>query len=186
MSDSFTPDKRERFRKLLTLASESPYDGERTAALEAAKRLASSLGMDLEEAARACRQDSFEDDPVEQRAREDREADARTRRANQAWMWRTYAAYAYDAAASRMRQQRREEIQKQQEAEEQQRRTERLWRAGNHRSSTRQRPRKDFARALIRETALPLSEIAEITGLSMRNIVELKLKMRPHATAAGE
>lgn len=186
MNDAFTADKRARFRKLLTLAAESPFEGERSAALEAAKRLASSFGMDLEEAARACRQDSYEDDAVEQRVREDHEAEARARRANQAWMWRTYAAYAYDAAASRMRQKRREEIQREQEAEEEQRRVERLWRSGNHRRSQRQRPRKDFARALIRETALPLAEIAEITGLSLRKIVELKLKMRPHAPAAGE
>ena len=44
----FDEAERKRFHNLLTLANESPYEGERTAALAAAERMAKARGMDLE------------------------------------------------------------------------------------------------------------------------------------------
>ena len=51
-SHPFNEIERTRFQNLLKLASESTFDGERTAALDAAKRLAGRHGMSLDEAAR--------------------------------------------------------------------------------------------------------------------------------------
>src|SRR3546814_5188666 len=48
---SFTESERNRFRNLLKLANESPYEGERDAALAAAERMATARGMSLHEAA---------------------------------------------------------------------------------------------------------------------------------------
>lgn len=40
------------------------------------------------------------------------------------------------------------------------------------------------ARVLLRETALPLHDIVDITGLDIYKVVEMKLKMREEAAAA--
>ena len=50
---TFTEAERERFHNLLKLAAESPFEGERTNALDAARRLAAKHGLTMEEAARA-------------------------------------------------------------------------------------------------------------------------------------
>ena len=50
-SRPFDEAERKRFHNLLLLANESPYEGERTAALAAAKRMSKARGMTLEEAA---------------------------------------------------------------------------------------------------------------------------------------
>ena len=48
-----TTAERERFHNLLLMAKESPFEGERTNALEAAERMAQRHDMTLEEAARS-------------------------------------------------------------------------------------------------------------------------------------
>jgi hypothetical protein len=40
-------------------------------------------------------------------------------------------------------------------------------------------PPGDFARLLITQTGLPLTEISAITGISQHDLVGLKLKLRP-------
>ena len=105
MSGSFTTSQQQRFRKLLTLAAESPFAGERDAALAAANRMADSAGMDLEEAASACGRSEREE--------ASRQAEAESSASvNEGWpedlnpsMARAaWAGYAWEAAASRARQ----------------------------------------------------------------------------------
>ena len=48
-----TAAERERFHNLLLMAKESPFEGERSNALEAAERMAKRNGLTLEEAARS-------------------------------------------------------------------------------------------------------------------------------------
>ena len=46
-----SPKEQERFHNLLKLAADSPYEGERAAALAAAERVVAKHGMTLDEAA---------------------------------------------------------------------------------------------------------------------------------------
>ena len=147
---------RDRFRKLLTLAAESPFAGEREAALIAAERLADRNGLSLDEAARGFS------------GAEPSESESRRRRPRD----------AYDAAASRARQQHRQNVETQQRAEEQRQRDQRNW-SRQFRARSRQRiPPLEHARILMQETRFPLREISTITGVSMHDLVGLKLKLR--------
>lgn len=180
MSGSFTSSQQQRFRKLLTLAAESPFAGERDAALAAANRMAESAGMDLEEAASAC-------------GRSDREEASRRSEAtpggvvNEGWpedlspsmRQAAWAGYAWEAAASRARQRHREEIERRQREEEAERRASSTRGRRSQPRSSRAMPRGDFARVLLLETGLPLRDIAEITELNIYEVVGLKLKLRP-------
>ena len=73
-----TTSERERFHNLLLMAKESPFEGERTNALEAAERMAKRHNMTLEEAGEAMQQpdapapakSSFEAAEAESLARE--------------------------------------------------------------------------------------------------------------------
>jgi hypothetical protein len=194
MSESFTPDERNRLNKLLVLASESPYPGERQAALKAAERLAARKGLALEDAARFAAHDAEEAERRERterqrRAREDYEAYwARRAQEDSAFARRFHHAFhAHDsqaAAASRARQRQRlaEEEAERRAAEEQRlARTLRM----NRRRSYRRIPPWEHARILILETHLPLAEIAKLTGLAMHDVVALKLKLRPAMRRAG-
>ena len=185
MSGSFTLSQQQRFRKLLTLAAESPFAGERDAALAAANRMAESAGMDLEEAAGAC-------------GRSDREQAAERDAArgsgvvNEGWpedispsMRRAaWAGYAWEAAASRARQRQREETEMRQREEEAERRANSTRGRSNQPRSSRAMPRGDFARVLLLETGLSLRDIAEITELNIYEVVGLKLKLRPEIKRA--
>lgn len=181
MAQDFTPARRQRFRKLLTLAAESPFVGEREAALAAAERMAEAAGLDLEEAARACGRDEPEPrpEPAPQGPRATQEEgwpeDLGPNLRRAAW-----TGYAWEAAASRARQRHREEVARRQREEEAQRREERgRRRRGGGTRSDRAMARGDFARVLLLETGLPLRDIADITELGMYEVVGLKLKLRP-------
>ena len=164
--------ERDRFRKLLTLAAESPFAGEREAALIAAERLASKHGLSLDEAARGF--NGAEQPQARAQHRRHRDRDEQ----RSAWMHNVYSHYAYDAASSRARQQHRKNVEAQQRAEEQQRREQRNW-SRQFRSRSRQRiPPLEHARILLQETRFPLREISTITGVSMHDLVGLKLKLR--------
>lgn len=182
MTEAFTATQKERFRKLLLLAAESPFEGERAAALAAAERLAGRFGMTLDEAAGA----ASEPEPAARRAgrRGERDDDepmgARGFRRAPEWMHRAAAGYAYEAsaAASRARQRHREQVEAAQRSEEEERRrAQAMQRRWGPRSERRMAPR-DFARRLILETGFSLQEIAEITGLTQHELVGLKLKLR--------
>lgn len=181
MTQDLTPARKQRFRKLLTLAAESPFVGEREAALAAAERMAEAAGMDLEEAARACGREDTE-------SRSEAPAQAARAAPEEGWpedlgpdLRRTaWTGYAWEAAASRARQRHREEVARRQREEEAQRREERgRRRRGGNQRSDRAMARGDFARVLLLETGLPLRDIAEITELGMYEVVGLKLKLRP-------
>lgn len=161
---------RDRFRKLLTLAAESPFAGEREAALIAAERLATRNGLSLDEAARGFT--GSESSETESRRRRPRDEQ------RSAWMHNVYSHYAYDAAASRARQQHRKNVEAEQRAEEQRQRDQRSW-SRQFRARSRQRiPPLEHARILMQETRFPLREISTITGVSMHDLVGLKLKLR--------
>jgi len=180
MVRSFTDAQQQRFRKLLTLAAESPFAGEREAALAAATRVAEAAGMDLEEAAAACGRRDREQAAAQGRQEPRPAAEGEwpddlspdLRRA--AW-----AGYAWEAAASRARQRHREEVERSQREEEARRRANIARGRRSQPRSNRAMPRDDFARILLLETGLPLSDIAEITELDIYEVVGLKLKLRP-------
>lgn len=180
MTQSLSSSQQQRFRKLLTLAAESPFAGEREAALAAAERMADSAGMDLEEAARACgRQEQQEHEA----AGPSRPAGAEmgpgwTETMSPSMRRAAWAGYAWEAAASRARQRHREEVARRQREEEAQRRADSKRGRHNQPRSDRSMPRGDFARVLLLETGLPLRDIAEITDLGMYEVVGLKLKLR--------
>ncbi len=184
MVESFSPDERNRFQKLLVLAKESPYPGERRAALAAAERLAARKGLSLEDAARFAAHDAED--------AERREAQARSRQRQEDWFRRSQsdpefarrfhgAFHAHDsqaAAASRARQQQRwaeEEAERRSAAEARLARAMRF----SGRRSHRRMPPVEHAKILLLETALPLAEVARVTGLSLQDVIALKLKLRP-------
>ena len=170
---SFTESERNRFRNLLKLAKESPYAGERDAALAAAERMAAARGMSLDEAAsvgvppprrapfREERQDT--ESAAQERARREF---ARFVHASDAWI---QADKARREAAFEEARQRGLDAAERRAAER-----------------NRQAPRPNGARrdpyshaeVLLAETRLPLQEIAGITGLDIYEVVAMKLKMR--------
>ena len=194
ISTGFDKQERKRFHNLLKLAAESPFEGEREAALAAAKRLARKHGMSLQDAAAEPEQ---EDQPSQSPKRNQDEfwgrATARTwsgegfepppgfeerwgktRERDERWKnpddeKRNWNA-AYDAARKRGLDQEAEAA-----AEAPKRRAPQ-----QPKSSRRMNP-EQHARALLQETTLPLEEIAAITKLTIYQIVAIKLKLRAEA-----
>ncbi|WP_119169089.1 DUF2786 domain-containing protein [Algihabitans albus] len=186
MTESFTPDERGRLHKLLVLAKESPYPGERRAALAAAERLAARKGLSLEDAASFAAHDAEmaaeRAEREEQRRRESywqkrSEEDAEfARRFHQAY----HAHDSQAAAASRARQRAQwaEEDAERKAAREARETRARSFRRRSHRRI----PPIEHAKTLIRETNLPLSEVSRITGVELNDLIALKLKLRPVMT----
>ncbi len=179
MTEGFTTEERERFRKLLVLANDGTFAGERDAALAAARRLAERCGMSLEEAAR---QDARADPEPHglraygfwQRQREEEAAFAEG--LHRAW----HQHDPISAAASRARQRalwEEEEAERRDRSQQRRARSRRFSRGGGM-------PPLDHARVLILETRFPLVEISRITGVSLHQLVGMKLKLRP-AGAGG-
>lgn len=166
-----SPKEQERFHNLLKLAADSPYEGERTAALAAAERVVAKHGMTLDEAAQ---RNPVEPDPepeptpAEQRwnaaqreaARRFREAEARRAADKRNWerAWREARARGLD--------------------EQPQDRQQRDRTAFQQPRSRRRRNPVDFARTLLTETGLSLQDIADITQLDIYQVAGLKLKLR--------
>jgi hypothetical protein len=191
MAQSFTPDERNRLTKLLVLAKESPYPGERQAALTAAERMAARKGLSLEDAARFAAHDAEEAERRDQARRQERAREdywARRAQEDSGFARRFHHAFhAQDsqaAAASRARQRQRwaEEDAERRAAEDQ--RMARNLRT-NRRRSHRRIPPYEHARILILDTNLPLAEIAKLTGLSLHEVIAMKLKLRPAMRKAG-
>jgi hypothetical protein len=179
MTEGFTKEERDRFHKLLVLANDGSFAGEREAALAAARRMAERHGMTLEEAARD--RPGADESPHRstgngywQRRRE--EEAAFNANLHQAW----HPHDANSAAASRARQRA---VWDQEEAERDSRRAGQTRRRSAR--SPRGMPPLDHARVLIQETRFPLVEISRITGVSLHKLVGLKLKLRPVSTASG-
>ena len=168
----FAEAERTRFRSLLALAAGSSFDGEREAALAAARRLASRHGMSLAEAART----GGEPEPVREESPFERMRRARA------------AARAHGVQENEGR------------AEEDRARFRAAWEDALRRGLDREEggPRRQsgpsftwrsrrrlepvqHATVLLNETRLPFAEIAEITGLDCYAVVGLKLKLRDAA-----
>jgi hypothetical protein len=148
----FDEAERKRFHNLLTLANESPYEGERTAALAAAERMAKARGMDLEEAASGGPSPA-RPKPVRKRKSSgpSKEMD-RSSRMMDGWL---------DADKARRDTALEEARGRGLDAEER-----------------RKRDPQSHAHVLLSETSLPLEEIASMTGLNMYELVSMKLKLR--------
>ncbi len=165
ISTPITAAEQTRFRNLLELANSSEFDGERTNALDAARRLAERHGMTLEEAART---------GLEARQPLPTTADGRRPDPRAA-----YFAHAHEQAVEREKRRWEDAVQKARERgldgglDAQAARSDRPRRA----SKSRRNPIV-HASVLLEETHLPFDEIADITGLSVYAIVGMKLKMR--------
>lgn len=180
MSDrprSFSEGERKRFANLLKLASESPFEGERDAALAAAERMAHARGMSLHDAAsmgappprRGPDRPSSAQPDSEAAAREKARRDfARFVHASDAWI---------QADKARRETAMREARERGLDAEERRNQRNRQ----PPRSNGARRDPKVHAEVLLTETRLPLREVASITGLDIYKVVEIKLKMRKAA-----
>jgi hypothetical protein len=193
ISGGFTKDERRKFHNLLKLAAESPFEGERQAALAAAKRLAKKHGMSLEDA--AADHTGRDEDDAGSEARAKAKAEAAQ---NRPWAGAGYDAppgfeerwgFARKKAANsqdwRATDEDRERFQEAveeakkrglDENEEREKPAPRRQQA-QRRSSRRMHP-PSHARALLRETTFSIEEIAAITELSVMEITGIKLKMR--------
>ena len=181
-----TPAERERFHNLLLMAKESPFEGERSNALEAAERMAKRHGLTLEEAARSGGEAMQQAPSARQRQRstyEQAEAEAAARE-------RAFAEMAQFMRNAEMRAKndkaRHDEALKAAyerglDAEERRREERKASRDFQVRKNSRRRNPLVHARVLLRETRLPLAEIASICGLDVYTVAGLKLKMREDA-----
>lgn len=163
----FTEAEQTRFRNLLTLAAQSPFDGERAAALSAATRMANRHGMTLQDAASGGANPAPPPPPPprpRQRSGMAREA-GRAIHMMDAWLARDKERRDAALAEARARGLDAEED-----------------RDGPARPPRRFGGKRDpvsHARVLLAETSLPMTEICALTGLDIYQVVGLKLKMRP-------
>lgn len=189
-----TQAERERFHNLLLMAKESPFEGERRNALEAAERLAARHGLTLEEAARGGGEAMQQrpDRPargtaahMHRQARRDvdpaaEEAAARER--NFAEFARFMRGFEDRSRAEKIRREEalRAAYARGLDAEERRQAERRAARDFVPRRNTngRRRNPKVHASVLLRETQLPLKEIASICGLDIWTVAGIKLKLR--------
>ena len=197
ISGGFDKAEQKKFHNLLKLAAESPYEGEREAALAAAKRLVKKHGMSLQEAAAQGEREA-EEEAAAQRPRRD---DFWTRAGARGWNGRGFEPPPGfeerwgQAGEKGERGWRREgfrnpdddkrqwnkayaEAQRRGYDPDADRPKPKPRRPNNQPKSTRRMNPYAHARALLAETSLPLKEIAHITRLSIYQVVSLKLKMR--------
>lgn len=163
----FSDAERTRFHNLLKLAAESPFKGERAAALAAAERLATRHGMTLEEAASGGREPEpprrpsmARPGPHEVRARDL----GRAIHLMDSWVARDKARREAAMAEARSRGLDRED--------------DRRNKGSVPRRNFSKRNPYSHARVLLQETSLPMLEICSLTGLDIYEVVGLKLKLR--------
>lgn len=185
-----TTAERERFHNLLLMAKESPFEGERTNALQAAERMAQRHDMTLEEAARSGGeglQKPGEQSPAPKppSSFEQAEAEAAARErafAESARFMRDMEDHARSDKA------RRDEALKAAydrglDAEERRRAERAASRDKIVRKNGRKRNPLVHARVLLKETRLPIKEIASICGIDVHTVAGIKLKMRQETTS---
>ena len=159
----FNEIERTRFHNLLKLAAESPFEGERSAALAAAKRLATRHGMTLDEAASGGPPPDVLKKPVAAREKKVRDV---ARHVHIMDNWVSNDKARRDAAL----------------AEAYERGLDHDGRKRNsvqapRRNGTKRNP-QSHATVLLQETSMPIDEIAALTGLDTYEVVALKLKLR--------
>jgi hypothetical protein len=174
ISGRLSPKERERFHNLLKLAANSSFEGEKAAALAAAERLVAKHGMTLDEAAQRAADDNLAEVAAaeKEQARADSEAASRVREAEGR---RAADKSQWEQALREARARGLDE-----------KPAEKVSRPNGNSTrpkSNRKRNPVVFAEALMKETGLPLEEIASITQLDMYQIVALKLKLRRAAAA---
>ena len=159
--------ERVRFHNLLKLAAESPFEGERSAALAAAKRLAARHAMTLDEAASGGPPSEVPKKPATPRHgnREKKVRDV-ARHVHIMDNWVSNDKARRDAAL----------------AEAYERGLDNYGRKRNtvqapRRNGSKRNP-QNHATVLLQETSMPIDEIAALTGLDKYEVVGLKLKLR--------
>jgi Protein of unknown function (DUF2786) len=175
ISAEFTETERQRFHNLLQLAAESPFEGERSNALAAAERLATRFGLTLEEAAAGGAKESRQEAPRgDDHLADDLGFQPRTldrfARAAHLMDGFIYNDKARREAALREAQSRGLDADELRKAV-----TSSVTKV---RSNRRRMNPYRHASALLRETSLSFTEIANITGLDIYDVVGLKLKLR--------
>lgn len=186
-----TQAERERFHNLLLMAKESPFEGERRNALEAAERLAGRHGMTLEEAARGggetMQKPRYQADPTKRprpaprSTYDDVAAEAAARERAYDEMARFFRDMEDRAQSEKARRDEalRAAYARGLDAEERRQAERRAARDYiPRRSKGSRRNPKVHASVLLRETHLPVQEIASICGLDVWTVAGLKLKMR--------
>jgi len=163
---------RDRFRALLKLASESPFEGERENAMAAANRLAEQHGMSLDEAAHPTQRLS---------AAKDAQSDV----TKDNFTVSKFADY-FDVSEQnlRMDKERREAALRDAMARGLDKSGERYSEKTVYRNPPRkqsQRSPRNHAQVLLSETAFSVEEIVSLTGLNRYEVIGLKLKMRSMA-----
>jgi Protein of unknown function (DUF2786) len=179
ISTPFNEDERRRFRNLLELANSSPYQGERDNAMAAAERLAQRHGMTLEQAAGGGMQTPRQEPPPRsgpEMAQERELARVVHLMDYQIQLDKARIAEAMQAAVERGYDPNADRIPHRRQPQALQN-----WRPS--RSRRRMEPHR-HARVLLEETALPIEEIADITGLDVYKVAGLKLQLR-RSSGAG-
>jgi len=168
----FGESERTRFHNLLKLAAESPFKGERSAALAAADRLAKRHGMTLEEAASGGPEPELPKQPPQARRGPHQ---TRTRDVGRAVHimdnWVANDKARREAAMA-------DALKRGLDADERRKNTVQPPR----RSASKRNP-YSHAKVLLKETSLPMLEICSLTGLDIYEVVGLKLKMRAPKSA---
>ena len=166
---AFNEEERTRFHNLLKLAAESTFEGERAAALAAAERLAKKNGMTLDEAATGNPLPESNKDNLDANkdfVREKRKAQDLARHVHMMDNWVQSDKARRDAAL----------------AEAYERGLDNHGKKRNNNQTARRkaskRNPKSHATVLLKETSMPIEEIASLTGLDIYEVVGLKLKMR--------
>jgi hypothetical protein len=163
---------KDRFRALLKMASESPFEGERDNAMAAATRLAEQHGMTVDEAAR----------PTERLvAAEPVRPEARPYGTTASEFSRFFDVGERNLKADKARREAamRDAVDRGLDREAEQRRQRTRPRKAPQNAS--QRSPRSHAEVLLAETAFSLDEIVGLTGLDIYEVVGLKLKMRSMA-----
>ena len=171
---NFTEAEKIRFRNLLELAANSEYEGEKQNALQAAERLARRYGLSLDEAATLGEQ---EEASVDHR-------DA-FRRTYGKWADQHENPDAFTTVSETEMQRQKLRRDAAMEAARKRGLDAAEEKAAQRRKSQNFRrkagPKRDphsHAEALLAETTIPVAEIAGITGLSVYEVMGMKLKMR--------
>ena len=173
ISTAFTESERNRFRNLLELANSSKYKGERENALAAATRIAKKHDMSLEEAARWAPSETTDNNkamPREEFYQKSRKGadfadSAQTQQdsEDEKKRWQAAVDRAKDRGLDK--------------AEEAKKAAQAAANARRKNSKSRRNP-KIHADILLKETSFSFDEIADITGLSVYEVIAMKLKSR--------
>jgi len=150
------------------LAAESPFEGERQAALGAAERLASKHGMTLDEAAMAGRAPPQRPSPADGKPTREQAEFNRFAQSMHLMDYHVHIDKARRDAA--LEEARRRGLDNEAAPRARKQRPKPL-------HARRMNPERHAA-VLLKETELPFREVAEITGLNIYQVVGLKLKMR--------